>query len=204
MYLKHIKGLLLVLTLLVPASTWAGIYELPKAWIASGSHPQDYEMGIDQEVSHDGKASGTIKSVTDRPAGFGMLMQTISADKYRGKRLRLTGYIKSKGVKQWSGLWMRVDGKKYLPLAFDNMQDRPVKGTSGWQKVEIVLDVPEKAVSIAFGLLLMGGGQVWVDDIQLETVDHKVRVTNLLRIPATPPAAARPRSTNFEAEGRQR
>jgi hypothetical protein len=190
--------------LIVPASTWAGVQELPKAWIASGSHPQDYKMGIDPDTSHGGKSSGTIKSVSDHPAGFGMLMQTVSADKYRGRRLRLTGYVKSREVEQWSGLWMRVDGKKYLPLAFDNMQDRPVKGTTEWQKVEIVLDVPEKAVSIAFGLMLMGGGQVWVDDIQLKTVSRDVRVTNLLRMPATPPEAARPRSTNFETEGSQR
>ena len=47
----------------------------------------------------------------------------------RGKRIRLSGHARSKDVSDWAGLWMRVDGPKGEPLAFDNMQQRPIKGT---------------------------------------------------------------------------
>ncbi len=36
---------------------------------------------------------------------------------------------------------MRVD-KGPKMLAFDNMQDRPIKGASNWQRYAVVLEVP--------------------------------------------------------------
>ena len=60
-------------------------------------------------------------------------------------------------------------------LAFDNMQDRPIMGTSDWQQYEVVLDVSENGVQIAFGILLAGKGQVWLDEVQLELVSTPVK-----------------------------
>ena len=37
----------------------SGLESLPEGWIASGSHPQDYEMGIDLNTAYNGKTSGT-------------------------------------------------------------------------------------------------------------------------------------------------
>jgi len=79
-------------------------------------------------------------------------MQQISAEQYRGNRLRLSGYVKAEDVKAWAGLWMRVD-KENSVMAFDNTQDRAIKSTTGWQKYEVVLDVD---TGIAFGILLTG------------------------------------------------
>jgi hypothetical protein len=104
-------------------------------------------------------------------------MQTFKADAYRGQRVRLSGYVRSQDVGNWAGLWLRVDGSKNDVLSFDNMQDRAIKGTSDWQKCEIVLDVPEEAQEIAFGLLLAGRGQVWMDDLKFETVGKDIPTT---------------------------
>lgn len=43
-----------------------------------------------------------------------------------------------------------------------------------WTSYEIVLDVPEGASLITFGLLQTGRGQAWVDEIQLEIVDRAI------------------------------
>jgi len=43
-------------------------------------------------------------------------------------------------------------------IAFDNMQKRAINGTTGWQRYEVVLDVPKDATVVAFGILLNGGG----------------------------------------------
>lgn len=151
--------------------------ETPQGWFRAGSHPKEYEMTVDRAVTHGGKASALLKSITPQTSGFGTLMQTFKADTFRGQRVRMSGYVRAKEVGDWAGLWMRVDGPKNEPLAFDNMQQRAVKGTRDWQKYEIVLDVPEPAGQIAFGLLLTGKGQVWMDDLKFEVVGKNVPTT---------------------------
>ncbi len=73
-------------------------------------------------------------------------------------------------------MWMRVDKQKTV-VAFDNMQDRAIKGTRPWSTYDVVLDVPEDATSISFGVLLMGGGQVWVNHVTLDPVSNEINVT---------------------------
>jgi hypothetical protein len=107
-------------------------------------------------------------------------MKYIKPDEYSGKRVRLTGSIKSENIDDWAGMWMRVDetldGKS---SQFDNMQNRPIKGTNDWTKYEIVLDVPENSIGIAFGVLIHGSGEIWFDDLTLEVVGDDVPATNL-------------------------
>lgn len=149
----------------------------PKGWFPAGSHPKNYEMTLDRAVTHGGKASATLKCIAAQAAGFGTLMQTFDAESFRGKRVRLSGYARSKEVGDWAGLWMRVDGAKGERLSFDNMQDRALKGTRDWQKCEIVLDVPDAAEKMSLGLLLTGKGQVWMDDLKFEVVGMDVPTT---------------------------
>jgi hypothetical protein len=151
----------------------------PSGWFASGSAPKDYEVRLDREEHHSGQASGSITCVSEKPTGFGTLMQVFKADNYHGKRLRMTGYVKTKDVESWTGLWLRVDGPGGAILTFDNMQDRPIRGSIGWEEYEVVLDVPETAVNISFGVLLVGKGKVWVDDFALEVVGPETPSTDL-------------------------
>ena len=146
-------------------------------WFLNGSHPQNYEEGVDQRVKRSGSASGYLKSKFSGPGGSGTLMQMCGADPFHGKRVRLSAYVKSEGVEPWAGLWMRVDDPIGKILGFDNMQDRPIMGTSDWQKYEVVLDVPEHSAQIAFGIVLSGKGQVWLSNVQFEVVDSKVPAT---------------------------
>ncbi len=148
----------------------------PQGWLVAGNNPGNYGMRSDLEVRHKGSASGYIKSVSSQPQGFGTMMQKIKADDYRGKRVRLVGYVKGENIAQYAGLWLRVDGPGYI-LNFDNMENRPIKGTTDWKKYEVVLDVPEESIAIAFGILLGGEGQAWVDDLQLEVVGQDVPTT---------------------------
>jgi hypothetical protein len=100
----------------------------------------------------------------------------IQARQYLGKRVRLSGYVKAEGVEGWSGLWMRVD-KEHEMLEFDNMQDRPIKGTSDWRTYDVVLDVPQGATGIAFGILLCGPGRVWLSGTKFEVVSDATKTT---------------------------
>jgi hypothetical protein len=151
--------------------------EVPKGWFRAGNRPGDYEMSLDRSVVHSGKASAYLKSIVSETPGFGTLMQTFKADAFRGKRIRLSGYVRSKDVAGWAGLWMRVDGSQKEMLAFDNMQNRSIKGTTDWTQYQIVLDVSDQAQEIAFGLLLEGQGQAWMDDLKFEAVGKNTPTT---------------------------
>jgi hypothetical protein len=153
--------------------------KLPTEWYRAGSQPTSYQMLIDSSAGQDGKNVLTIKSTENKIDGFGTLMQYFLPDKYLGKRIRMTGYMKSADVKSWAGFWLRVDQENSKKsLSFDNMQDRAIKGTTEWKKYEIVLDVPLNASNIAFGALLDNTGQIWFEKLNFEIVDNSVPTTS--------------------------
>ena len=105
-----------------------------------------------------------------------LLMQSVRAERYIGKKVRLSGLVKSQEVVSWAGLWMRVDKGKDM-VVFDNMQDRPIKGTTDWQRYDMVLDVPPDSTGISFGILLDGAGKVWLSGTKFDVVGADVPST---------------------------
>jgi hypothetical protein len=158
----------------------SGAAQAPAGWFKAGSNPGDYEMGTDQAVVFNGKASGYIKSNKPDPQGFGTYMQMFDATDFRDKRMRLSAVVKSESLENWAGLWMRVDGQE-RSTAFDNMQNRPIKGTLAWTIYSVVLDVDSKAKYVAFGILLTGRGAVWINDVRFEAVGTDVPVTDMMK-----------------------
>lgn len=154
--------------------------QLVKGWQLSESHPFNYEMGIDHEIFHKGNASGFLKSVSVQSQGeFATMMQQFKAEKHLGKRVKLSGFIKSKDVDGFCGFWMRIDDALGDVLQFDNMGNRPIVGDTEWNHYHIVLDVPENSTVIAFGVLLSGNGHVWIDELKFEEVDNGTPTTNI-------------------------
>jgi hypothetical protein len=150
-----------------------------KSWFMAGSDPGDYELGIDPNAKYYGKNSAFLKAAVAEPRGFGSMMQMFKANDFLNKRMRFSAYVKSEEIEAWAGLWMRIDGSGQQPLGFDNMQNRPIKGTTDWQKYAVVLDVPAESVNIAFGILLECKGQVWLNDVQFEEVGMDVPITSI-------------------------
>lgn len=151
-----------------------------KGWFLSGSSPFNYEMGIDHEVVHQGKASGYLKSKTVLDSTeFATMMQSFKANQFVGKRIRLSCFIRTEGVDTYAGMWMRVDDAMEDVLQFDNMSNRPIKGNTNWNRYSIILDVPERSAIISFGIILSGQGTVWADQFTFEEVDENTPTTNL-------------------------
>jgi len=46
-----------------------------ESWFLAGSHPHDYEAGLDPTTAYLGKNSGYIQSIGEELKGFGTLMQ---------------------------------------------------------------------------------------------------------------------------------
>ncbi len=152
------------------------------AWSFSCDPASDYEAGVDESVKHAGHAAGRLRSIVPAPTGHATLDQRLAPEAYRGKRLRMRAFVKTQVLTGWAGLWMRVDapspGSEHPQwIEFDNMEERPLHGTSDWARHEVVLDVAPDASGVAFGVLLHGGGQVWIDDVSFDVVDAKVKTT---------------------------
>ena len=158
-----------------------------EGWHLAGCDASTYAMDRDSIETHDGKPSGSLSSVpesqlsqTKEPCrGYGTMCQCIDPGIYAGKRVRFSGYVKAREVKDWAGLWMRVDGPNtFCPtLAFDNMYTRPIRGTTDWNRYDVVLDIAPEANGICFGILLNGQGKVWLSDVSFEAVSKAVPTT---------------------------
>jgi hypothetical protein len=59
------------------------------------------------------------------------------------------------------------------------MEDRAVKGTTGWQRHAIVLDVALEAELVVFGALVVGEGELLLADLVFEEVSRDTPVTGL-------------------------
>lgn len=153
--------------------------EIPH-WFVTGTAPDKYQAGIDQQIFHSGSRSAVLRSTSeDYDTGeYGTIMQQFSAREYSGKRLRFSGFVKAESVTGWAGLWMRLDSGLGETLKLDNMQNRPITGTAEWNLYSCVLDVPAEAAVINFGILLSGKGTVWLDNVAFQEVDDSVPTTD--------------------------
>jgi hypothetical protein len=180
---------------------------VPAGWNLAGTKPQEYNCSVDPAASYDNQLSLYLKSRQGvQTTGFGTLMQGFSADKYVGKRVHLSGNLKSEGVESWGGLWMRVDDANHprspysSSVAFDNMhdgiKDRSIRGTTGWKNYSVVLDVPEGATDIYIGFLLDGPGALWVNGLKVEVVGPEFPVTG-----KSEEGPSKPELTTFVKDG---
>lgn len=70
---------------------------VPKGWVLIG--PSNvYSFRVDSIEKHSGRASGLLECSTSDVDAFGSFLQTIRADGYRGRRVRLSGYVRTRDV----------------------------------------------------------------------------------------------------------
>lgn len=151
-----------------------------KHWIITGTAPDKYKTGIDRTVFYTGTASAFIQSETEdfTPDEYATIMQQFRAERFLGKRVRFSAFVKALEVEGWAGLWMRLDGKFSVTLKLDNMQNRSIKGSVNWNLYSCVLDVPQETELINIGILLNGKGRVWMDNVSFQEVDKTIPVTD--------------------------
>lgn len=99
---------------------------------------------------------------------FGVATATLPLQAAAGKHITFAGYIKSEDIAEgYAGLWMRADGANGL-LAFADMHDKGVTGTTPWQRYEVSIDVPANATNVLFGGVQTGSGTAWFDSLKIE------------------------------------
>lgn len=202
----HGRALALAAAVFISGAGGATAAGLPVGWKARGATPMDYDMIRDVETFHAGAASASLRSLGRPRASSGTLLQAFQAGELRGRRIRMSATVKALEVLDSCGLWMRVDGAEEDNLAFDNMATRKITGSRDWETYSVVLDVPEDAAEVDFGIFLNGRGRVWADDFTFEVVGKDVRTTSTptKRMPRNRPLAEdlldHPVNLGFEEE----
>lgn len=138
--------------------------EVPTGWFA----PVSNEVGGYQVRSTPAHQVGDDRSAVlfrDNQPGYGRnygeLRQRISAVPYRGRRVRLRAEVRAE-----TGPGARVHLFARAGVAYDGMHDRPIT-TSDWTAHELELTVPARATTLQFGLVVVGDGAAWIDDVSL-------------------------------------
>ncbi len=136
----------------------------PEQW-SVGAMPGN-SVSVDSMHVHSGKYSLCVES-TGIARNFQMVAFVLP-DNYAGKKITLSGYIKTENVTDgYAGLWMRIDPR----IAFENMYQRGVTQTTDWERYEVSLLLkPDETEHIVVGGMLVGKGKVWFDDFSV-TID---------------------------------
>lgn len=155
---------------------------LPKGWFVTGSvTAESHRLGLDPALP----GAILIESRLERGQGtlgdrIAVLMQSVEAEAFRGQRLRLSVDLRCRDA-ECGTIWMRVDGRERMSLAFDNMMTRtsqgPVTGDRDWTRRSVVLDVTDEAASLHYGVFLKGTGRVWARGVRLDVVGPDIPVT---------------------------
>lgn len=169
--------LLVLLSLIICVSALAANPQKSRfaGWGKAGYNPDQYKTGFIEKTHPEQPQVGFIRSLSPNKEDFGTIMRTAGISNHKGERIQLISYIKTEDATS-AGAWFRVNGKNKT-LAFDNMSERRIIGSKKWTQVTLVLDIPEEATSVSYGILLEGTGKVWFHEPRFKVVDQTVKTT---------------------------
>jgi hypothetical protein len=164
---------------------------LPVAWGLMGNGgpnalPGRCDLGIDALKSVDANVVYSVRCASTVLPSFGGARMSFDAARYRGKRVRVSAGVMAADVSTVAnaqypnimgeaGLWIGV-GTPRDGLRTDRMQNRAIKGTTGWETLDFVVDIPADAGQLQAGFWMQGKGQIWVRDLIVEEVPTTVPV----------------------------
>ena len=169
---------------------------LPKGWglgnVSVATVPNDSSITA-YRIDSVAKLSGKYSLLIDWTKRYKPWTATnyVIKQVFKGDRIKLTGYVKTEKAMGSAGLWMRLDGEKYKNYGFDNMQDRPITGTTDWQEYTIEMDYDEDRVKqIVVGGLITGPGKMWMDNLRVTVNDVDISEAPLNLYPPADPGPA--------------
>jgi hypothetical protein len=161
---------------------------LPTGWTFMGGGgplqlPGRCEIGVDSTMAGSNQPIHTVRCSNRNQPSFGGAYFTFDSPQYRGKRVRISGWLKAVGIETVvnpryssapgeAGLWLTMGSG--TDTRQDRMQDRTVKGTTDWVYRDFVADVPPGNNRMMVGFWMQGTGQVWVRDLKVEEVSATV------------------------------
>ncbi len=121
-------------------------------------------------------ANNGAKKNTDNSSSFRYYVTNGSP--LLGQHVRITFWLKTTDVKSWASAFLIIANIANHLYVSDAMKDRPVRGTTGWQQIEFVTDIPNEACIVYLGPDLYGPGELWADDFQLDLAPPDASITD--------------------------
>ena len=139
-------------------------------WSFSRPH---YSTKLDPTTVRNGKPTRLLESkVAGAGEWFAWDWNNRHPDKYLGKRMKLSMWIKTENVTGPSGLCLRVVGPNFQDIVPNLSKDqRTIRGTTPWTRYEFTAFIPPETQNICTGVRLGGKGKLWLDDVQYEVVE---------------------------------
>jgi hypothetical protein len=177
----------------------AHLAPLPSGWnkmTANGGPlalPGTCEIGVDSQLAEPGRQVYSVRCESRILPSFGGGNTYVQTAIYRGKRVRVSAWLKASGIEGVStrqyagiageaGLWIGVGSPKD-GMRMDRMQNRAISGSTDWEYRDFVVDVPRDNRQIMVGYWMQGKGQLWVRDYKIEEVPTSVPVNFLVKDP---------------------
>jgi len=146
--------------------------ELPAGWsMAQPMRDDGFLAALVEGDAKEGARALHLRHATGTSGiGWATAVQKVSAAPYRGKKVRLEGFIRTDGKPEsHASFWFRVDREQGVGF-FDNAQARAVSSTE-WTALRIEGQVAEDATCLAFGAALWGAGSARFDALTLRVVE---------------------------------
>lgn len=168
----------IVLTLFALGAGAENLLRNPSFEVLSNGAPADWSVFVqpkqgassflDQRVAKDG--SNSVKLSIDSPYiedPANNWSQNVLAD-VRGKRLRLTGSIKTQNATE-AAIWVQCYSKSPLKLLSQESTSSKglLTGTNDWTPVELTIDAPQDSDFVVVRCVLRFRGVAWFDALSL-------------------------------------
>ncbi|HEV7607879.1 MAG TPA: hypothetical protein VGO61_11110 [Steroidobacteraceae bacterium] len=193
-----------------------------ECWGLRGDAPHDYVVTLDREVRTSGEASALISSLRNSN-GYATMFQTSAAGPVRGRRVEFSVDLRTRGATRGANVLLRAEDAHGRTVAFDNMVtsydadrrpdqliNRGITGDTEWSTQHVVVDIPDEARVITYGVSLFGAGKAWIDNARIEVVSDDLETTAIdighspqpvHGIPINPASLTRsPRNLEFDLE----
>ena len=160
--------------------------KIPPGWLApSLGRDTDNLPELQREGCRSRVGCAVVMVPSNMPRAVGNMMQSFSAVAYRGKTVRLrawlrlqTAYVTATSIHlppdnapDSAQLWLKVERTGRRPGFSESGDEQPVR-SGEWQQREIVGTIDEDAQFIRFGVMSIGGGRAWVDDVSFEVISQ--------------------------------
>ena len=156
---------------------------LPGGWqLNARPSSRHYRIGLDRQVFHGGKSAGLLESqeAQFQQNHYASMVQSLDVRSHRGKRLRLSAFLKTEDVRE--SVYLNVNIPHLYADSEDRFRLKPlIQGNTDWKRYEVEFTVTdmEGTAEIQCSVDLHGPGRVWIDDVSLEQVGdlENVRTT---------------------------
>lgn len=131
---------------------------------------QNYGQEVERDLGIKSDGSASLRINSSSPQSSAMLRQSFSAESVRNGVVRLSGKIRTEEMRGTATLFVTVNDSN-TRIFLDDMRGRPIQGTSDWTAVEIRVPRMLDAQTMEVGLLVIGSGTAWFDELSLDRVE---------------------------------